>query len=58
MLGLGLIIGFMLGRIEPPECPRVILGYNCQGIDYGCDHRRSEIYRAKMEMALNDELDD
>lgn len=53
---ISVVVGMFIGRFfKDPEnsCPRVELGYNCMG-DW-CDHRKSELYRAKMTMALNRE---
>ena len=53
---VALMIGMIIGRFfRHPEndCPAVELGYECQ---YDrCDHRESELYRAKMNMALQRE---
>lgn len=57
MVGLliGIIIGMIIGRFfrAPRVCPRVIIGYNCQG--FTCDHRESTYYAAKRTIALNKE---
>lgn len=53
---IGLIIGMLIGRFfrDPEEtCPREVMGYYCNG--YSCDHRKSELYRAKMDRALRSE---
>lgn len=53
---ISVIVGMIIGRFfrEPDNnCPRIELGYNCMGS--WCDHRQSELYRAKMHMALNRE---
>lgn len=52
---IGVIIGMFIGRFfrAPRQCPRVILGYNCQGL--ACDHRASTYYEAKHIEALNKE---
>jgi len=44
------IIGFALGYMtEVPKCPRRVRNWQCRGSR--CDHRLSEYYRAKAEMA-------
>lgn len=55
---IGVIIGMFIGRFfrAPKQCPRVVIGYNCQGL--GCDHRDSSYYEAKRTMALNKEESD
>lgn len=53
---IALVVGMFIGRFfrEPANsCPRVVLGYDCRGD--GCDHRKSELYRNKMNMALASE---
>lgn len=59
MIVLGLCAAFILGvwtdivlRREN-GCPLVELGYNCKGET--CDHRLSELYKAKATMAQNQE---
>lgn len=60
MLGLflafvaGIVVCAMLSKEE--DCPATVLGYDCQGDK--CDHRKSELYKAKMNMALNQEQRD
>lgn len=59
MLWLGLFVAFILGMImgamisKEEDCPRSVLGYDCRGDR--CDHRKSELYQAKMQMAQNQE---
>lgn len=50
----GVLIGVAVAARPYDECPRKLLGYNHLGKD--CDHRQSEIYKAKMARALNDEM--
>lgn len=57
-LCIGLIAGMVIGRFfrEPDyenDCPQLELGYRCRG-DL-CDHRKSELYKAKAVMAKNRE---
>ena len=58
-LFIGLIIGMLVGRFFKDttideDCPANVYGYDCKGSDV-CDHRPSELYRAKMQMALRQE---
>lgn len=49
------IIGMVCGALFNPEetCPRAVKGYNC--LSNGCDHRKSTLYQAKLDMALGAE---
>ncbi len=49
------LAGMFAGAIINPEetCPRAVKGYNCLGND--CDHRKSRLYQAKLDMALGAE---
>lgn len=55
MIILGLIVAFMLGiavgasKMGENDCPAVEMGYDCNGDR--CDHRKTELYRAKLRMA-------
>jgi hypothetical protein len=54
----GVIVGMFIGRFfrEPDfenDCPQLELGYRCRG-DL-CDHRKSELYKAKAVMAEEQE---
>lgn len=56
---IGFIVGMIIGRFfrDPmPVCPAEVLGYNCKR-DTGreCDHRKSQVYKAQMEMAEYEE---
>lgn len=59
MTVLLVIAAFILGCIfwastsRENDCPLAELGYNCKGD--ACDHRKSELYRAKATMAKNQE---
>lgn len=59
MILIGLYIAFVLGALlgaffhAEEDCPRAVMGYHCDGPT--CDHTKSELYRAKMQMALADE---
>lgn len=56
---IGLIGGMLIGRFfrDPvQDCPAEVLGYDC--LNYKgmpCDHRKSELYKAHMHMALAEE---
>lgn len=52
---ISLIIGMLIGRFLDGEesCPRNVMNYDCKGPT--CDHTKSELYRAKMHMAIADE---
>lgn len=52
---IAVVVGMFIGRFfrDDENCPRVVLGFNCRGNI--CDHRKSELYRNKMNMALNAE---
>lgn len=49
-LGFCLFIGF-LAWVAVPDCPRMILGYNCHGAD--CDHSKQTRDEAKLVMLRN-----
>lgn len=57
---IGLVIGILvhIGHVKfaDEDCPRCVLGYDCRGDR--CDHRKSELYKAKAQMALNQEQRD
>lgn len=59
---IGLIIGMLIGRFfrEPQQvCPAEVYGYDCNAYKGKvCDHSKSALYKAKMEMALAEEQRD
>lgn len=47
-------VGYNVGREDQGEdCPRVVLNYDCRG--HFCDHRKSELYKAKYAIAKTQE---
>ena len=42
------IIGAAIWLSGADDCPRMILGYKCRGVD--CDHSPEELMRAKQAM--------
>lgn len=54
---IGVVVGVILhilwrGPVDE-DCPANVYGYDCKGDN--CDHRPSELYRAKLTMALRRE---
>lgn len=45
---IGGFIGYWIGRMHEPECPRMILGYNCKGET--CDHSEKTLQEAQWAM--------
>lgn len=52
---ISVVVGMLIGRFfrDDENCPRRVLGYDCRGSR--CDHRKSELYRNMMNMALGAE---
>lgn len=55
---IAFVVGIVVGAILNPEetCPAAVKGYNCKGDT--CDHRKSTLYQAKLDMALGAEEDE
>lgn len=54
---IGFIVGMLLAKFifyeRPQDCPAEVLGYDCATYKGRmCDHRKSELYKAHMQMAL------
>lgn len=50
------LFGMFLGVVINPEetCPAAVKGYKCKGDGY-CDHRKTTLYQAHLDMAQVDE---
>lgn len=55
---IGIVVGIILHKLwvgdVDENCPANVYGYDCKGADK-CDHRRSELYKAKYTVALRRE---